>query len=299
MFGYVRIYSPELKVREYTLYRGVYCGLCRTMKKRTCRSSTLALSYDFTFLAFFRTAIADQPFELKKSRCGLHVFKKRSIAIESSGLRYCAGASAVLNYYKLLDDLTDKDKKGIKKLFVRLLLPHAKRHLKAAVRSFPEYRLDALSDKVKELLKALSLLEASLASPDACADAFGNVLASVFCHGINEPQLTEYVEKIGYHMGKWIYFADAVNDYYDDKKSGSFNPFIAAGYETMPCQLISNCMTLELGAVYNEMNKLSIQYSDIQNIICNTVTLGMPYRADTIFKKYAPDNCIPAEKRGE
>ena len=30
MFGYININQPELKIREYTRYRGFYCGLCRS-----------------------------------------------------------------------------------------------------------------------------------------------------------------------------------------------------------------------------------------------------------------------------
>ena len=87
MFGYVRIFEPELKVREYTLYKSVYCGLCRTMGKRTCRSSTVSLSYDFTFLAFFRAALTGESFSITKGRCGLHPFKKKPMAEENKALR--------------------------------------------------------------------------------------------------------------------------------------------------------------------------------------------------------------------
>ena len=31
MFGYVKPYIPELKVKEYEFYRSVYCGLCRSL----------------------------------------------------------------------------------------------------------------------------------------------------------------------------------------------------------------------------------------------------------------------------
>ena len=287
MFGYVRIFEPELKVREYQLYRGVYCGLCRTMKKRTCRSSTLSLSYDFTFLAFFRAAITDELFSLTKERCGLHPFKKRYISKENEALRYCAGASAVLKYYKLLDDINDNDKRGLKRFLIRVMLPFAKKHLKRAIRSFPSYDLELLSEKVFSSLNTLSELENTQSvSPDACADAFGHTLSIVFAHGLTEQQQIEKAEKIGYHIGKWIYFADAVNDFKDDISSGSFNPFISAGYELLPVPLISNCMTMELGMTFDEFNKMSIKYSDIQDILYNIITLGMPQRAKKIFEKH-------------
>lgn len=286
MFGYVRILEGELKVREYTLYRGVYCGLCRTMGKRTCRSSTLSLSYDFTFLAFFRAAVNGEGFTVNKARCGLHPFKKRPMADENQALKYCAGAAAVLKYYKLLDDLSDKDKKGAKRIAIRAMLGSAKKHLKKAIKTLPEFSLEALSEKVSVTLNMLSRLEASDSpSPDACADAFGKTLAIVFSHNIDDKARTEQAYKIGYHIGKWIYFADAVNDFEDDKKNGCFNPFLSAGYDELPLQLISNCMTMELGAAFDTMKKLECRYTDIQNVITNTITLGMPAQLSKITEK--------------
>ena len=42
MFGYVKPWLPELRVREEATYRALYCGLCRTMKKTVGRLSTLS-----------------------------------------------------------------------------------------------------------------------------------------------------------------------------------------------------------------------------------------------------------------
>lgn len=34
MFGYVVVNKPELKIKEFDIYKGYYCGLCRSLKKR-------------------------------------------------------------------------------------------------------------------------------------------------------------------------------------------------------------------------------------------------------------------------
>jgi len=227
-------------------------------------------------------------FSVKKGKCGLHLFKKRPIAEENCSLAYCAGAAAVLKNYKLLDDLNDNDKSGVQKIAVRIFLPSAKKHLNKAIRSFPDFYLESLSQKVKNTLAELSALESSPSpSPDACADAFGKALADVFSHAIENFDKARLAEKIGYHIGKWIYFADAVNDFSEDKISGSFNPFIAAGYKELPISLVSDCMTMELGAAYDTMLKLDFKYSDIRNIILNTVTLGMPAQLSKIISKHS------------
>lgn len=298
MFGYVRVLEGELKVKEYALYKSVYCGLCKTMKKYTHHSSTLLLTYDFTFLALFRAAMTDSGFELRKSRCGIHPFKKRSAACENDVLRYCAGASAVLNYHKLLDDARDGDKRGFKRIGVRALLPVTKRHFRSAVKKMPEYNFLQLSEKVSDHLVVLTKLEQSSSnSPDACADAFGNVLAAVFSASLDTPEQRALADKVGYHIGKWIYFADAANDFEKDKKSGCFNPFVSVGYEALPTKLLSDCMTMELGAAYDLMTKYSFKYTDVKNIILNAISLGMPNEAHEIFSAYEENNAKRSEER--
>ena len=34
MFGYVKACPPQLRLCEWEAYRGVYCGLCRTLGRR-------------------------------------------------------------------------------------------------------------------------------------------------------------------------------------------------------------------------------------------------------------------------
>ena len=31
MFGYVRIYKPELKIKDYEIYKAAYCSVCRAL----------------------------------------------------------------------------------------------------------------------------------------------------------------------------------------------------------------------------------------------------------------------------
>ena len=57
-----------------------------------------------------------------------YVFDYERMAAENEALKFCAGASAVLTYYKLLDDKNDKDAK--KRIAVRSALGTAKKNLK-------------------------------------------------------------------------------------------------------------------------------------------------------------------------
>ena len=70
MFGYVKPYVPTLQVQEFSLYRAVYCGLCREMGLVTGQLSRITLSYDFCFLALLLLALSDAPSAVEKIRYG-------------------------------------------------------------------------------------------------------------------------------------------------------------------------------------------------------------------------------------
>ena len=54
MYGYVRPDKGELRVREYELFRAVYCGLCQALRERYGFLSRFAVNYDMTFKKYPR-----------------------------------------------------------------------------------------------------------------------------------------------------------------------------------------------------------------------------------------------------
>ena len=121
MFGYVKPWIPELRVREETTYRALYCGLCRTMKKTVGRLSTLSLSYDFVFFLICRLRIAGETPTPTLRRCVVHPFRRRPVIEAGEIGKLAAKISALLTYEKLRDDLRDRGAK--RKFRARLLLP--------------------------------------------------------------------------------------------------------------------------------------------------------------------------------
>lgn len=123
LFGYVKPVPAELKVKEYELYRSVYCGLCVSMKKRVSCVSRLTLSYDFVFLALIRMALSREVGRIERQRCIAHPTKKRAVLVGSDELDICAALSVLLTFCKLRDDLSDE--RGLKKIGVRALDAHS------------------------------------------------------------------------------------------------------------------------------------------------------------------------------
>lgn len=284
LFGYIRVYENELKVREYKLYKSVYCGLCKTMKKQLGATSALGLSYDFVFLALLRSYAAGEGFKIKPGRCFLHPFRKRPIAEKNSSLDYCAGASAILIYYKLLDDLHDG---GIfKRISVRFMLPFYKRYLKRAFKKMPDTGFETLSAKVKSCLGRLTELEKSGSlSSEQNAEIFGELLGEIFAFGIENQDKSENCRKLGLHIGRWIYIIDLLDDFEKDKKHGAYNPLLCAGYDTLPADLLIASLSRENEFAEAAFDSLDETYSDIGAILKNILQLGLAGVCSRILEK--------------
>lgn len=219
MFGYVKPAYGELRVREHELYRGAYCGLCRSMGKCTGCLSRAALSYDFVFLALIRYALTGETVRLRAGRCAVHPLKKRPYMADSDELRYCAGAAAVLTYAKLRDDVSDE--RGGRALLARLACPVSS----SAARRAGLCELEAL---IGTELDALGKFEKRGSDDiDGAADCFGRLLGGVTSYGL-DGAAKRIAYEIGYYTGRLVYVTDAADDMGEDIRLGRYNPFVAA-----------------------------------------------------------------------
>ena len=108
MFGYVKPFSPLLRVKDDEFYKAVYCGLCGCTAKCNGCSSTLTLSYDIAFFSLVRLALAGEKITLLKKRCLVHPMKKRTVLAPSDELEFCSGVGVLLSYYKIIDNINDE-----------------------------------------------------------------------------------------------------------------------------------------------------------------------------------------------
>ena len=282
MFGYVKPVVGEMLVREHEFYKATYCGICRAMKKHTGNLSNVTLSYDSVFLALIRMLyIPDSDFQAEQRRCIAHPMKKRPMLKENPAIEYTARAFAVLTYYKLRDDLSDE--KGLKRVGAAMVRPIAS-HANAKA------GLNDLSALVHEKLGAITRLEQEKCeSIDKPAALFGELLGEIFSGELSgEDRLVTY--QLGYHLGKFIYAADAAEDYEKDKKSGSYNPYVLLyggneltkeNKESIKCGLLLECKRIEAA-----VNLLPFgTRATIENIINNIIYLGLDKRIEFLDEK--------------
>ncbi len=281
MFGFVKPFVPLLRVGEHEFYRGTYCGLCHAMSKYTGACSSLTLSYDMVFFALIRGALAGDRYILQKKRCAVHPFKKRTVMMANASLEYTAKVNALLVYHKLRDDISDEH--GIKKLTAGALSPAVAKIKKRA-------RVDAeLEAAVKRSLDALSVLEREKCPhPDEAADTFGTLLADALSLGLPEKQ-ARIAREIGMRIGRTVYLADAACDFWKDKKSSSYNPFVLAlGGEMSEedAQNIKNAVLLELSALCRALELIDYSGFDLtRECALNIATYGIKNAFFAEFEK--------------
>ena len=277
MFGYVKPVLGEMLVKEHEFYKATYCGICRAMKKHTGALSNVTLSYDSVFLALIRMLyIPDSDFAAEQKRCIAHPMKKRPMLKENSAIEYTARAFAVLTYYKIKDDL--QDERGIKRLGVNAVRPIASvANNKAELCELEKIVCDRL-DKITKLEKE------KCESVDAPASLFGELLGEIFAFDLPETErLVPY--EVGYHLGKFIYAADAAEDYEKDVASRSYNPYVLLyggkaltkeNKENIKCGLLLECKKIEAA-----VNLLPFgSRATIENIINNVIYLGLVKRIE-------------------
>ncbi len=277
VFGYVKPVVAELLVKENEFYRATYCGVCRAMKKYTGTMSGALLTYDSVFLALVRMAyIPDSALGSKMRRCIAHPVKRRNMLNDNEALEYTARAFGILSYYKMMDDLSDEA------LGKRILVSLARPIGSTAKRKAD---LTPLADTVRDGLAKITELEKKhTKSVDEPANVFGDILGEVFSYGL-DGEAAIVTRQVGYRLGKFIYAADAAEDYEDDRKSGSYNPYVeiyggapltAENRASIKTALILECKSLERAINFIPFgNKITVE-----NIVRNIIYLGLVKRID-------------------
>ena len=222
MYGYIRPDKGELKVREYEQYRAMYCGLCHALKKRCGFGARMLLSYDLCFLAMLLSGAQGQALAVCGKRCPVSPFRKRTCCEYAPAMETAADLTVILGYEKARDGL--RDEKGFKKISAFFMKAFLSRKYKKSAGRYP-----AFAEACRTGIEALCRLEGEkTASIDRPASAFAQSLSAA-AEYFPESQKRQ-AQLLLYHIGRWIYIADAWDDLSDDLASGNYN-CIALRYE--------------------------------------------------------------------
>ena len=279
MFGYIRPFKCELKVKEYDYYKAVYCGLCHSLQKRCGKRACFVVNYDFVFIALL-LALSENAEDVKvKKRC--IVCLKGKTCIESGVLDTTADISVILTYLKLCDNIDDNGflLKFFKGILPKLLLKKAYKRATIAHSKFNE--------KVCSLFDELTVLEKqNIPSIDEPADKFARMISSISDETVQNRRI---LEEMFYHIGRFVYIIDALDDIEMDFLKKEYNP-ILSHYAISSLNELDDIkpkvlQTLEDSrvAVLRAFNLLGTGNS--YGIIRNIIELGMPAAIERVNKK--------------
>ncbi|WMJ23581.1 DUF5685 family protein [Paludicola sp. MB14-C6] len=282
MFGYIKPYKPEMKVSEFDTFKGIYCGLCKELSHVYGPFSSLTLSYDFTFIATISLGLSENCKGFQKCSCVANPLKRKMCHNSSEELTFCAGTAMLMIYYKVLDDLHDSNFLGkLKPLSVLPFVYFAKRR---AAKQYPK-----MDEVIKTAIQKQAEIEKSdNISVDKAADPTANALAFICQELSNNETQKKILHRFGYLVGRYVYFADALDDIDKDSKNNEYNPFLKRGLHES--KTIDEIKEYAVGVINMTIAEIAPAYEllDLKRykpILDNIVYLGLHNTKDTIIKK--------------
>lgn len=215
MFGYVKPSMERLSPEEKARYQGLYCGLCHTLGRRYGPVSRLILNFDFTFLA----ALLAPSGQTEQRRCVSSPFRAKAVEQACTALDLAADCSVILTWHKLRDGLLDC--RFPKREGYRV----GAAALNGAYRRAAERCPGFAEQTAREMDRLLGLEKDRCPTLDEPADTFACLLQGIALELPDERQRRIFGQFL-YHLGRWIYLVDALDDCKKDAEEGNYNPIL-------------------------------------------------------------------------
>lgn len=276
MFGYISPDRPYLFIKDETLYKALYCGLCKSIGAGCGELSRTALTYDMAFMSALVHNIRSEDVKIKKARCALHIIKSRPISCTDDTTVLLGCINTALAYYKLCDDYEDGDRKGVfRHLYKRGMKRAAKKHSRAVE------IIKTQTEKQAELEKAGCSVIDMACEPSAEMMR----LLSVYALG---DYSTPATEGLFYDLGKWVYLADALDDYDKDVKRGRYNVLFNAFGQNCKAEAVKNNYE-EISFIFDSLfadmrQRLSeIKFAFNHDLTDNIILRGIPLKTRSLI----------------
>lgn len=287
MFGYIKPYKPEMKMKEFDTYKAIYCGLCKKLGEKYGFFARMTLSYDFTFLALISLGLSEQCSGFRNEKCMVNPFKKKPCLAPCDDLTFVSSSAMVMFYYKLKDNYLDGN---IKDKFLSLLcMPFANSARKKVLNQY-----EILDTLFCECMKEQKQVEESKsASVDRAAQPTAQALAGVFELLSEDDMEKQVLNRLGYFTGRYVYFMDAIDDLEDDIKSGNYNVFYNKFLEEENTNIedikkyAKETINLTVGQIASCYELLNL--NRYKEILDNIIYLGLHNSLNTVINKCKDD----------
>lgn len=216
MFGYIMPEKPELKIKEYDIYKSFYCGVCKSIGKRHGQLKRVTLTYDAAFLALLLCAVLDIKTVSSRESCFIHPLKKSFIS-RNEIIDYASDINIILAYNNLKDKWQDD-----KSLPAATGIAALRRAYKKLSKTYPK-KCSIIEQRLDELAQ---LEKKGCNSMDLAAEPFAKLMEEVLDYDGLDDATRKILRWMGYNLGKWIYLIDAFDDLEEDIRTKSYNPLV-------------------------------------------------------------------------
>ena len=275
MFGYVKTCTPHLRLCEWEAYRGIYCGLCRTLGRRFGPLARLTLSYDFTFYAMLEMALGEETPTFQRRGCGVDPLRRCLHCEENEALSHAADLAVLSLWYKAEDTIEDG---GLwSRCGGRLLRLMLRRQYRRVAQQYPT--VDAVF--AGEMQRQRELEQRPDAGLDELCEPTAKMTAAMLGLISGEAGERRILERLGYLLGRYIYMADALDDREKDRKHGDFNPFLRI--ESDPEEAVRHAessLLLTIGEMGAALDLLELRR--FSPILENIIRLGLPQTVEQL-----------------
>ena len=280
MFGYVIPDKPNMFMKDFSLYRAYYCGLCKGIGHECSQCMRFMTNYDVTFLSILLHGVLGEEVTIKNEGCVLSPLKKKPIAKYTPLMLRIVDVNTMLAHYKCVDDI--RDNKSVSKRIVDGGM--IRRHFKRAVRREPE-----IAAMMETRFRAQRELEAEgTASIDRVADPFADILRETTRMLAGDKYTTDLGDMM-YGIGRLVYIMDAIDDVEEDSQKGEYNPFLV-GYEFTSAEQFRCDRGEELKfLLYTAYNTIKEHYKGVkllsnEGVITNIIWYGLYARIEEILR---------------
>ncbi|MEK7485249.1 MAG: DUF5685 family protein [Planctomycetota bacterium] len=217
MIGPLSPHLCQLSPADRVYYRNLYCGVCKSLKNRFGRISTLTLSHDVAFLGLL---FPQQPQCPSTSvPCTLYPWRKvLALPEENPIIQSCLLINTIFSFCKYYDHQQDGDPHSWKYFFFRKLFREGTSLLEQAGLSESE-----LQEIIAQQIQVESLTDLSI---EAYTKPVANLSARLFGQFFAVPENESLIRLLGRLYIQMIALYDGIQDYQEDQQQNRFNLFL-------------------------------------------------------------------------
>ncbi|MCM1547691.1 MAG: DUF5685 family protein [Ruminococcus sp.] len=268
LFGYIRPFKSHMRFGEFQVYNGFYCGLCKNLGKNYGQLYRMLLSYDFAFLGILCCAVVEKPLKFEPQHCIIHPIGKKLCLKDIEALDFTAAAAVISVYQKLCDSISDTGK--IKAIPYKIIKLFASRGYKKAVGKYPD-----IAEKIQsEMNRQFELEKKGCTSLDLACEPTAQIMSELASCIPETEEQSEIFSNFGYHLGRFVYLADAYDDAEKDKKNDNYNVLLKYSSDTEAARkLAEGNINMSLCMIADHYSKMELKR--FKEILDNVIYLGL------------------------